>query len=150
MWTRKCSQCIALLHWDCKRGETAWNVKETTAETKHFSPPANVKSSLKKSKDCDGKRKRNFCFFSGTWRFKNQKLLLDGVLTLSQKMLSAGFEEKKSKWFSKWKEHVIPKEKNPTEVENTHSVTVIPRLYYLSALTSLSEKAACFIQGILQ
>lgn len=61
-------------------------------------------------------------------------------------------EEKRRKWISKWKEHVIPKGKNkqPTEVINTHSVTVIPRLYYLSALTSLSEMASCFIQGILE
>lgn len=104
---------------------------------------------MKKSNDCDRKQnKKELLFFSGTWRFKNQKLSLDGVLTLSQKTLSAAINKKRRKWFSKWKEHVIPKgEKKPTEVENTRSVTVIPRLYYLSALTSLSEMASGHIRG---
>lgn len=98
------------------------------------------------------KDKRNFFFFSGTWLFKNQKLLLEGVLTVSQETLSAWVKtkKKKRKWFSKWMEHVIQKEKNPTEVEATRSVTIIPRLYYLSALTSQSEMASSFIQGILE
>lgn len=81
---------------------------------------------------------------------KNQKLLLDGVLALSQKMLSAGVKKKKRKWFLQSGRNMSFQKKKTTKVENTRSVTVIPRLYYLSALTCPSEMASCFIQGILE
>lgn len=107
-------------------------------------------ASMKKSNDCDRKThtKSNFCFFSGTRRFKNQKLLLDGVLTLSQRTLKLRVTSRRGSGFQSGRNMSFQKEKKkPTEVENTHSVTVIPRLYYLSALTSLSEMASGHLRG---
>lgn len=40
------------------------------------------------------------------------------------------------------------KRRKQPRLKNTHSVTVIPRLSYLSALTS--EMARCFIQALLE
>lgn len=93
-------------------------------------PPAEVESSLKKT----GKRERNF---SAAHLKKNQKLLLDGVLT---------FEPEDAEVFFKVKGTCHSKRK----VENTHGVTVKPRLYYPSALTALSENGLLFHSGPLR
>lgn len=68
-------------------------------------------------------------------------ILVDGVCTSSQKMLSAVV--KKKKW-------IKCQQKKNMVVESTCSVTVIPRLCYLSALTSLLEMASCFFQGFVE
>lgn len=155
MWTRKCSQCIALLRWDCKRGENGSKCQRNNSKNKAFSLQTNVKSSMKKSKDCGGgknkKHKRNFCFSAAHDDLKTKSFCWMGYLLWARRRVELGVSEETRTWFSKWKENDIPKGgKTPTEAENTHSVAVIPRLYYLSALTSLSEMASCFIQGILE
>lgn len=115
MWTRKCSQYIALLHWDCKKRGNGLKCQRNNNKQSIFSLQLMLNLVWTSQKIVIvGKKNKNFVFFSSTWRFKNQKIRLDGVITLSQKTLSAEVEKKNGKLFSKWKEHVIPKEKEKT------------------------------------
>lgn len=155
MWTRKCSQCIALLSWDCRKGgiwlemSKKWQQKQSILLLQ-----LEGRSRYEKSKDCDGEggKKKGTFVFGGTRRFKNQKLLLDGVLCSSQEIFSRGFNEKRMSGCQRERIVSFQKgaEKKPLWSEIIHGVTVTPWQYYLSALTSWLEMAFCFVQGTLE
>lgn len=155
MWTGKCSQCIALLSWDCRKGgDMAWNVKEMTAKNKaSYSSNWRLEQGMKKSKDCDGEEKKELSFSEARGDLKTKSFRWMGCFVWAGRFSTGVNEKKRTKRLLKGKDHVIPKgvgKKKPLWSEIIHGVTVMPGQYYSSALTSWLEVAFCFVQGTLE
>lgn len=150
MWTRKCLQCVALLHWECKKGENDLSDKQQI-KTKRFHPRQLMLNLVWKTKKIV---KKKLLFFRGTWRFKKPKDLVGwGSYFEPDDAFSWVQGEKEKEVVFKvegtFESHFKTEKKTYWGQKNTLSVTLIPRLYYLPALTSLSEMAH-FLQGMLE
>lgn len=107
--------------WKCQRNDSR-NKASYSSNLKGDQGMKSLKIATEK-----GEKKGTFVF-GGTRRFKNQKLLLDGVLCSSQEIFSRGFNEKRMSGCQRERIVSFQKgaEKKPLWSEIIHGVTVTP------------------------
>lgn len=113
MWTRKCSQCIALLHWDCKRGKLLKCQRNNSKNKVFFSFFLQLMSNLvwKSGKIVMLKTKRNFCFSVAHNDFKTKSFCWMGYLLWARRHFELGLTRRRGCGFQSGRNMSFQKEK---------------------------------------
>lgn len=126
MWTKKCSQCIALLNLDCNKGIRLELSKKQQQKQSVFLLLLMVNQGWKSQRFWWAwKNKEKLLFlYGGRWQFKKPKAFVGWRAFLwSQKLFLAVGNKMVRRWFSlKKTEHVIPKEKEKALRSKTRKV----------------------------